>query len=127
MREADLQVYKERLQLLGARLRRDMSSMADAALSKTRSEACGDLSSMPIHMADIGSENFEQEFTLGLIAAEEHTLEMVDNALQRIEEGEYGVCLACQGRIPKTRLNVIPYALHCVKCASELENSHESL
>ena len=127
MREADLQVYKERLQLLGARLRRDMSSMADAALSKTRSEACGDLSSMPIHMADIGSENFEQEFTLGLIAAEEHTLEMVDNALQRIEEGEYGVCLACQGRIPKTRLNLIPYAFHCVKCASELENSHESL
>ena len=59
-----------------ARLRGDVSAMADATLKRTRSEASGDLSSMPIHMADIGSDNFEQEFTLSLMENDEETLEL---------------------------------------------------
>ena len=53
-----------------ARLRGDVNQLADAALKKSRTEANGDLSSMPIHMADIGSDNFEQEFTLSLMENE---------------------------------------------------------
>ena len=67
MTKPELQVYKNQLLALRARLRGDVSQMADATLKKSRSEANGDLSSMPIHMADIGSDNFEQEFTLSLI------------------------------------------------------------
>ena len=96
--------------------------MADAALNKTRSEACGDLSFMPIHMADVGTDNYEQEFTLSLMQNEESTLEQIDSALERIEDGIYGTCVECEGRIPKTRLNAIPYTPYCVKCASELEH-----
>ena len=61
MKKAESKIYKEFLILLRARLRGDVSAMADAALSKTRTEASGDLSSMPIHMADVGSDNYEQE------------------------------------------------------------------
>jgi RNA polymerase-binding transcription factor DksA len=96
--------------------------MADAALNKTRSEASGDLSSMPIHMADVGTDNFEQEFTLSLMETEETALEQIESALERIEEGTYGVCLDCGGKIPKTRLNAIPFTPFCVKCASKLED-----
>ncbi|MBM4088977.1 MAG: TraR/DksA family transcriptional regulator [Planctomycetes bacterium] len=115
--------YKEQLIALRARLRGDFNGMADATLKKTRSEASGDLSSMPIHMADIGSDNFEQEFTLCLMETEGDTLGQIDAALERIEAGTYGVCVECGGRIPKTRLNVIPFTPHCVKCASVIQQT----
>jgi RNA polymerase-binding transcription factor DksA len=121
MKKSELKPYKERLIALRARLRGDVTAMAKAALNKTRSESSGDLSSMPIHMADIGSDNFEQEFTLSLMESEEETLEQIDAALERIEEGVYGLCLECEAKIPKARLNAIPYTPHCVKCASKLE------
>ena len=101
--------------------RADVSAMADAALKKTRSEASGDLSSMPIHMADIGSDNFEQEFTLSLMQTEEGTLDAIENALERIEDGQYGTCEECGGVINKSRLNAIPYTPYCIKCAEALE------
>ena len=123
MKKTDLRAYKDRLLLLRARLRGDVSQMADATLKKNRSEANGDLSSMPIHMADIGTDNFEQEFTLSLMQSEEDTLDHIETSLERIEDGTYGQCEECGVRIPKTRLNAIPYASLCVKCASELEQS----
>ena len=121
MKKAELKTYREKLLALRARLRGDVDQMADAALKKSRSEANGDLSSMPIHMADIGSDNFEQEFTLSLMESEGGTLEQIESALERIEDGEYGQCEECGARIPKTRLNALPYATMCVKCASRLE------
>ena len=121
MKKSESKVYKEQLLALRARLRGDVNAMADAALHKTRLEASGDLSSMPIHMADIGSDNFEQEFTLSLMENEEETLEMIEAALERIEDGVYGACVECGGKIPKTRLNAIPHTPYCVKCASKLE------
>ena len=121
MKKAEMKVYREKLLALRARLRGDVNQMADAALNKSRSEANGDLSSMPIHMADIGSDNFEQEFTLSLMQSEGGTLEQIESALERIEDGEYGQCEECGARIPKTRLNALPYATMCVKCASRLE------
>ena len=121
MKKIDMKVYKERLLQLRARLRGDVNAMADAALNKTRTEASGDLSSMPIHMADLGSDNFEQEFTLSLMENEEGTLGMIEAALERIEEGDYGCCVECEGTVPKTRLNAIPYTPFCVKCASKIQ------
>jgi len=121
MKKPEMKVYKERLLALRARLRGDVHAMADAALNKTRAEASGDLSLMPIHMADVGTDNYEQEFTLNLLQNDESMLELVEGALERIEGGVYGSCVECSGRIPKTRLNAIPYTPHCVKCASKLE------
>lgn len=118
-KKPDTQPFKEKLLQLRARLRGDVSAMADATLKRTRSESSGDLSSMPIHMADIGSDNFEQEFTLSLMENDEETLDLIEGALERIEAGTYGSCTECDGRIPKTRLNAIPYTPHCIKCASE--------
>lgn len=117
MKKPELTVYKDQLLALRARLRGDVNQMADAALRKNRSEANGDLSSMPIHMADIGSDNFEQEFTLSLMENDGDTLALIETSLERIEEGTYGQCDECGVKIPKTRLNAIPYATLCVRCA----------
>ena len=123
MNRLELNGYKERLVMLRARLRGDVTQLADAALKKSRTEANGDLSSMPIHMADIGSDNFEQEFTLSLMENEGAALDKIQASLDRIDEGTYGACEECGAKIPKSRLNAIPYATHCVKCASQQEGS----
>jgi DnaK suppressor protein len=104
-----------------ARLRGDVNAMANAALNKTRTEANGDLSSMPIHMADIGSDNYEQEFTLSMMQTEESTLEAIEAALERIEDRTYGSCEDCSKAIKKTRLKAIPYTPLCIQCASQRE------
>ncbi len=119
--KADLKAYRERLLALRARLRGDVIQMADATLKKNRMEGNGDLSSMPIHMADLGSDNFEQEFTLSLMQSEEGTLGNIEAALERVEDGTYGVCEECGVKIPKKRLDAIPYATMCIRCASQLE------
>lgn len=116
MKKADMKVYRERLLAIRARLRGDVTSMADVALRKSGVENGGG-ASMPIHMAELGSDNYEQEFTLSLMANEEDQLEQIEEALQRIENGTYGKCVDCGGVIPKTRLNVIPHAPVCIKCA----------
>ena len=121
MKKSETKPFKELLLALRARIRGDVSALADAALRKTRSESSGDLSTMPIHMADVGSDNFEQEFTLSLMENDETTLERIEAALERIEDGEYGQCTECGKKVPKARLNAIPYTPHCVKCASQLE------
>jgi len=121
MKKAEFQVYKERLLALRARLRGDVNQMAEATLRKNRMEANGDLSSMPIHMADIGTDNFEQEFTLSLMETEGCTLDKIEAALERIEDGVYGQCEECGAKIPRARLSAIPYATMCVKCAARYE------
>ncbi len=122
MKAAELKVFKTTLEAMRSRLRGDVSTMADAALRKTRSEASGDLSSMPIHMADIGSDAYEQEFTLSLMANEEDTLAMVEQALQRIRDRKFGVCEECESVISKKRLEAIPFASLCIRCAEKQES-----
>ena len=124
MKAADMKVFRVALETMRARLRGDVTTMADAALRKTRSEANGDLSSMPIHMADIGTDAYEQEFTLSLMACEEGTLEQVEEALQRIRTKTYGICEECDGVISKKRLEAIPFAPMCIRCAEKMEAPH---
>jgi len=121
MKKPEMQSYKDQLLILRARVRGDVNQMADSTLKKSRSEANGDLSSMPIHMADIGSDNFEQEFTLSLMESDGGTLAQIETSLERIEEGTYGLCEECGVKIPKSRLNAIPYATLCGRCAEQHE------
>jgi|CXWL01.1.fsa_nt_gi RNA polymerase-binding transcription factor DksA len=108
----------KRRQLVG-----DMDSMENEALHKNRADASGDLSLMPIHMADIGTDNYEQEFTISLIEGERATLREIDEALGRIEHGTYGVCLATHKPISKARLKVQPWSRFCLEYTRTQEQS----
>jgi RNA polymerase-binding transcription factor DksA len=105
-----LMLIEKRRELLG-----DMRHMEDEALRRTRSDAAGDLSMMPIHMADIGTDAYEQEFTIGLIASERQMLKEIDEALQRIESRTYGICQATHKPITKARLRATPWARYCLE------------
>jgi len=108
---------------LRSRLTGDVSHLADEALRSTGGEASGSLSNAPLHMADLGTDNFEQEFTLGLIQNEEQALDEIAAALDRLDQGTFGRCEECHKEIPKQRLQAIPYTRHCVECARKLQQS----
>jgi RNA polymerase-binding protein DksA len=114
---ADLKKFKailmaKRNEILGA-----VTSMEDEALKKDNSE----FSNMPTHLADLGTDNFDQEFTLGLMENERKLLREINDALNRIEEGAYGICQGSGKPIPKARLKAIPWTRYCVEYASMLE------
>jgi RNA polymerase-binding protein DksA len=99
----------------------DVHSIENEALKKSRLEAAGDLSSMPIHMADMGTDNFEQEFALDLMDSERRLLEEINAALARINTGEYGICSGTGKTIARARLEANPWAKYCIKYATMLE------
>ncbi|MBI1310029.1 TraR/DksA family transcriptional regulator [bacterium] len=104
-----------------------MSDIRDGAFGREDGD-----SRTPNHMAELGSENYEQDFALDLIRNEQETLGEIAAALGRIEAGTYGQCEGCleegtTGRkslIPKTRLNAIPWARNCVECERKRETQY---
>jgi len=123
---ADVKHFKQMLLEKRGEILRNVSEIEEETLKKSRLDASGDLSSMPIHMADLGSDNYEQEFVLGLVDSERKLLQEIDDALQRIEEGAYGICEGTGKPIPKARLKAQPWARYCVEYARSLEKGTTS-
>ena len=88
--------------------------MEEETLRKPRT----DLSNVPFHMADVGTDTFELENTLGLVDSERKLLSEIVDALGRIENDTYGICEGNNEPIPKARLEAIPWARYCIACAS---------
>lgn len=109
-------LLEKRRELVG-----DVGSMRGKSGSTNRQESTGDLSNMPSHMADLGTDNYEQEFTLGLIESERQMLRDIDSALTKIEEGTYGICEATGRVINRARLQAKPEARYCIEYARKLE------
>ena len=75
----------------------------------------------PKDAGDIAAENIDRATLQVLSAGEIRRLNLIDSALSRLENGRYGVCMRCSGKIPEARLEAIPYALLCVTCQSDEE------
>lgn len=99
----------------------NVNEFEDEALKKSRLDASGDLSSMPIHMADQATDNYEQEFSLGLMDSEVRLIREIDDALARIEDNTYGICEGTGKQISRARLEAQPWARYCVEYARMAE------
>jgi DnaK suppressor protein len=117
MTHNELKSYQERLLALRERLTGDVSHLAREALRTAGGEASGGLSNLPLHPADLGTDNFQQEFTLSLLHNEEQVLSEIGDALERIRKRSFGLCEECRQPIPAARLQALPYARQCVACA----------
>lgn len=117
MTSTDLKNFRKQLLSLHERLGGDVSHLTNEAFNTQGDETHGNLSHTPIHMADLGSDNYEQENTLHLLANEERLLEEIAAALERLDRGAYGKCEECQHDIGKARLKELPYTRWCVECA----------
>ncbi|MBV8879575.1 MAG: TraR/DksA C4-type zinc finger protein [Planctomycetaceae bacterium] len=84
-------------------------------------EARGELSSVPLHLADLASESFEQEKELAMSERDSAAAVEIDEALERIEEGTYGLCVRCGKPITRERLRTLPRAARCLRCQSQEE------
>ncbi len=96
----------------------DMSHMEREAL---RSASGTNLSNLPMHMADMGTDNYEQEFTLGLVEKERLLLREINQALAKIQDGTYGTCEGTGKAINKVRLEAQPWARYSIEHARQME------
>lgn len=115
----ELKAYKNQLLQLRARLRGEVFQVAESVLGKGRDQGGGGLSAAPTHLAELGAENYEQAFAVSIIEAQHTVLEQIEYALEKIEDGTYGICEECGCQIPRFRLKAVPYAVMCVKCAEK--------
>lgn len=126
MNKKDSEKFKELLLVLKTRVRGDVEQLTDEALSG-HDGASGQKS--PTHLAELGTDAYEQDFALRFVENDQEVLSEIDAALERINEGTYGVCESCQdaGRAPskslirKTRLKAIPYVRNCIECERKRE------
>lgn len=121
MKAEELAQFKKLLLSLRERLVGKVDFMQGEALKQSRQDASGDLSNVPIHMADVGTDNYERDIMIELIQNGEESVRNIDTALEKIEEGAYGVCEQCSKRINKERLKAVPYAKLCIDCQREEE------
>ena len=112
----ELRGFKQLLLDKRAELAGDVQRLTSEALHRN-DNGNNDHTTMPIHMADIGSDNWEQDFTLGLIANEAVVVREIDEALTRIEDRTYGVCMGTGRPISLARLRAKPWAKYCIEYA----------
>jgi len=85
-------------------------------------ESSGDLSSYAFHQADQGSDTNLMEQSVMMLETEREKIRQLNEALQRITDGTYGICEYCGEFIQETRLEIIPYATCCVTCKEKNED-----
>ena len=115
----ELREFKKLLLNKRRELVADVDHLTRDALGGSHRDRSANLSTMPIHMADLGSDNWEQEFTLGLIANERELVREIDDALDRIGDRTYGVCLATYCPISLPRLRAKPWARYGIEYARQ--------
>jgi RNA polymerase-binding protein DksA len=96
----------------------DMGQMEREALHSTSGS---NLSNLPLHMADMGTDNYEQEFTLGLVEKDRNLLREINSALAKIMDGSYGICEGTGKPISKVRLEAQPWARFSIEHARQME------
>lgn len=125
MRKTDLEKFRKLLLEKRKALFEELSAM-NTKMGKTIKESTGDLSSYSYHMADQGTDAMEREMTFMLGSKSGRFLYHIDEALRRIDRGDYGKCVSCGKQIGLDRLKAVPHARLCIACKSAEEEKKGS-
>ena len=117
--------YRQRLLSMAVRLKGADATVGGEALRQSGGDASGNLSNVPLHLADVSTEAFEQEMSTSLLQNERELQTEVAAALDRCEQGTFGRCEGCGGSITDGRLQAVPYTRYCVDCAQKAEEDGE--
>ena len=120
MKVSELAQFKKTLLAIREKLVGNVTFMENEALRKSGHDS-GDLSHVPIHMADVGTDNYDRDLTIGLIQNSEEELRAIDEALARMANKTYGICVECEKKISKVRLQALPYVKCCIDCQRKEE------
>jgi len=103
--------FRERLLKIREQIRNQIHSLKNGSLRREDN----------VVSEEDGTDAFDRQFALDLVRSEEDVLFQISEALQRLEDGTYGVCEGCEGLIEVPRLKALPFVRRCVRCQSELE------
>ncbi len=116
MPKKEIKKFKEMILKKKADILEQIDHISKDTLKKSQKDASGDISGYSYHMADLATDTFDREFSLGLASNERQTLYEIEDALKRIDEGVFGLCESCKKPISKIRLKAIPFTKLCLKC-----------
>jgi DnaK suppressor protein len=111
--KAEWQKYYNRLMELREQLLAQMNGLAK--------ESAQEMAGYSLHMADSGTDNFDRDFALSLLSADQDSVYEIEEALKRIEKKTYGICELTGKAIPKARLEAIPWTRFTVEAQAQLE------
>ena len=117
----DLKKFKQLLIKLREKTVDEVENITKDTLKISQREASGDLSGYTLHMADVATDHYDREFSLELAGVEQRVVYQIDEALKRIEDSSYGLCLTCEKPISKKRLTAVPFAQYCIECQQKEE------
>jgi DnaK suppressor protein len=126
MNKQQKEKYRQQLVAMATRLRGEDTSVGDEALRQAGSDASGNLSNTPQHLADISTDAFEQEMSASLLQNARALQAEVAAALDRVEQGTFGKCQRCGRDIGDGRLQALPYTRYCVDCAQNAQQDGEA-
>lgn len=126
MIKLELEKFKKSLLELREKIAGEVNHIANDTLKKSQRDASGDLSGYSFHLADMATDHYDREFSLGLASSGREALLLIDEALKRIEDRSYGKCLSCDKKILKKRLKALPYAQYCISCQSKEEKREKT-
>src|SRR4051812_45391347 len=112
--------FRRVLEAMDGRVRDDVQSLEEQARTGLGGEAGGSLSNAPMHLADLGTEQYMQELNATLFENEEYIRLEVQQAIGRLERGTFGLCERCGREIMEERLKALPYTRYCTSCSAEL-------
>ncbi|RJP22879.1 MAG: TraR/DksA family transcriptional regulator [Candidatus Abyssobacteria bacterium SURF_5] len=124
MNKKQLAQFKKQLEQLRADLGQELQQISESNLKRSQRESTGDLSGYSYHMADVGTDNFGREMELNIASSGNERLRLIEEALERIEESTFGLCLSCGAEVSNERLKALPYARLCIDCARESEKKY---
>lgn len=108
--------YRELLLKLKERITEGIKHISEDTLKKSQKDASGDISGYTLHMADVATDAYDREFSLGLASNDRNVLIQIEDAIKRIDEGNFGICEQCKKPIAKGRLKAVPFTRLCLKC-----------
>ncbi len=103
--------------------RRELATRMNSLEEDALRSSGGNLSTMPLHQADIGTDTFDQDLAIGVAETERALILEIDDALARIQNKTYGVCQLTGKPIPKARLEAKPWAKYTIEAARQIEKS----
>jgi len=122
-RPEDREFFRKLIMRKRVELMKELGYLKETSLERTMDEYSGENSTYSFHMADQGTDAQEREKAFMLASREGKFLAHLDRALERIEDGTYGLCSECGQPIAKKRLEAVPHARMCVDCKTKLEQS----
>ncbi len=125
MTKKKLEYFKNLILQKRAELLEELGHLEDG-MTTTPKEAAGENTAYTFHMADLGTDNMEREKAFFFARREGRLLYHLEQALERIENGTYGICRECGRPISEARLEAVPHASMCIECKSNEEQQNNN-